>query len=450
MPLQLRSNFFRYVAPGVASMWVYALYTMADGMFVARGVGPDALAAVNLSIPFNCFVLALGVLFAMGASTKMSISLGEGRPEEASRIFTQNIITVAAVGGALSLAAFLCPEFLARLLGAEGATLEYTVKYLRYISLFGVCSMVSYNLELQLKAEGAPVIAMLGTAAAGLANVGLDALFVLKYGWGVEGASLATGISQCVCMTFFLVYFVSKSKRIRFCPFRFSLGTLGDTLRLGVSGFVGELDASFTSLLYNRVILHVAGGKGLVAYTVVAYVQNLVANTMMGISQGACPLISYSFGARDVASERGYRRLAYRLLGASGAVATILTELFAPALASLYLSPGLPSFPVAVEALRLYAPVFLLLGFAIFFINDFMAVDRGGTAFRLSLLSLGFVCVAVVVMGYAMGAVGVWLSAFAAKALIVPVALLMKRKASITARQPRCKPDPELPCPECE
>lgn len=424
----IKRNFIRYVAPGVASMWVYAFYTMADGVFVAHGVGPDALAAVNLCIPFNCFALALGVLFALGASTKMSIALGEGDREEACQIFTQNIITVALVSVCLSLLVATNLEFFARLLGAEGATLGYTIEYLRYISLFSVCFLVSYNLEIQLKAEGAPFVAAVGTMACGLTNVGLDALFVLKFGWGVEGASLATGISQGISMIIFLCYFIWKSKRIHFCSFRFRWNRLKDTIALGVSGFVGELDASFTSLLYNRVIFHVAGGDGLIAYTVVAYVQTMVANTMMGVSQGVCPLISYSFGAEDANAERAYRCLALWTLGIGGVAATALTVLFAPALASIYLSPALPSFSLAVTALRVYAPVFLLLGFGIFFINDFMAVNRGGTAFRLSLLSLACVCIAVVAMGYTMGATGVWLSAFAAKAITVPVALLLKRK----------------------
>ncbi len=416
-------TFLRYVTPSVASMWVYALYTMADGVFVARGVNADALAAVNLCIPYNCLVLALGVLFGMGSSTKMSMALGEGDSREASRIFTQNIVTVAAFGLAFSIAAFLMRDSVALLLGASDATMDYTVEYLKYIALFSPCFMVSYNLELQVKADGAPVIAAVGTLACCITNVGLDALFVLVLGLGVEGASLATGIAQAASMLIFIGYFLFRGKHIRFAKFRFCLRRLKETLSLGVSGFVGELDASFTALLFNRIITRVGGGTGLIAYTVVAYVQTFVANTMMGISQGTCPLISYCCGAKDVDGERAYRRKALITLGATGALMTAGVIVFAPAISSAYLDASHAAYAVSVHALRWYAPAFLLIGFALFAVNDCMAIGRGGTALVLSLLSLGLTCVSVLALGLLLGSDGVWFSAAAAKILFLPVAL---------------------------
>lgn len=284
--------------------------------------------------------------------------------------------------------------------------------------------MISYNLELQVKADGAPAIATAGTLVCCVTNVGLDALFVLVLGLGVEGASLATGIAQAASMLIFIGYFLFRGKHIRFSRFHFCFQRLKETVSLGVSGFVGELDASFTALLFNRVITRVGGATGLIAYTVVAYVQTFVANTMMGISQGTCPLISYCCGAGDRDGERAYRRMALLALGVAGVLMTAAVILFAPAISSAYLDPSHAAFAASVHALRRYAPAFLLIGFALFAVNDCMAVGRGGTALILSLLSLGLTCVSVLAMGLLLGSDGVWLSAAAAKVLFLPAAFL--------------------------
>lgn len=427
---QCRKKFFRYVIPSMVSLWVYALYTMADGIFVARGVGPDALAAVNLCIPFNCFVLALGTLFAMGSSTKMSIVLGKGDNKEAGRIFSQNTVTVAVVGAAFSALVLWQLDLFARLLGAQEATLAYTKEYLHSIAMFAVCFMISYNLEIQVKADGSPMISTLGNLASGLTNIGLDALFVLRFGWGIKGAAIATGLSQAASMLLFLSYFLWKSKKIRFAAFRFQWKHLRETIVLGVSGFVGELDASFTSLLYNRVIAHVAGSTGLIAYTVVAYVQTFAANTMMGISQGVCPLISYSRGAQQTRQEQSYRKMTLWTIGIVGGATILLTECLAGPITGIYLNEAHAAYSVAVNALRIYAPAFILIGYALFSINDFMAIGRGGLAFRLSLCSLIMMCVFVVALGLLFGATGVWVSATAAKAGYLLIVLAVLRKSS--------------------
>ncbi len=147
----IKSRFIQYVLPSVAAMWVYTIYTMADGIFVARGVGEQALAAVNLCMPMINGAFSMGILFAVGASTKASIHKGRGDTQESNRVFTLGAMTVASIGLLATLFVLLLLPQLARLLGADAHTLPYVKGYLGIIGLFLPFYMTSYYLTTQLQ-----------------------------------------------------------------------------------------------------------------------------------------------------------------------------------------------------------------------------------------------------------------------------------------------------------
>ena len=174
----IKSKFLNYVLPSVAAMWVYTIYTMVDGIFVARGVGKEALAAVNISMPLINVAFALGILFAVGASTKASIYKGQNDGKKADRVFTLSTVTVACVG-------LIVAANVAKLLGATEETMEYVKSYLSVIIMFVPFYMTSYNLEVLIKADGFPKKAIKTSLAGAATNIILDALFVLVFHWGI-------------------------------------------------------------------------------------------------------------------------------------------------------------------------------------------------------------------------------------------------------------------------
>ena len=189
--MELRKRFLRFVLPSIASMWAFSLYTIIDGIFVARGVGETAMAAVDLSMPFTSLVFAIGVALAAGTSTLISISLGKGDLDRARGLFSQNLAVTAAVSLVITALALIFLEDIALFLGATADTLRYVEEYVGTIAVFAVFFTVSYNMEVQVKANGAPQISTVGVLSCGLMNVALDALFVLVFRWGVWGAALA-------------------------------------------------------------------------------------------------------------------------------------------------------------------------------------------------------------------------------------------------------------------
>lgn len=302
----LLKKFCRFVIPSIISMWIFALYTMVDGIFVARGVGEYALAAVNLSMPYTIFIFSVGLMMATGTSTLMAIFLGEGKEEEARNTFNQNLIILVAVGAIISLLTWFNLERIAYFLGAGPETIGYVKGYLGWISVFAVFFVVSYNMEIFVKTDGCPPLQMAGVMTSAVTNIVLDYVFVMKLHMGVEGAAIATGIAQVVSTTLFALYFGFRSKRLRFGRFKWNLKLYRRIIPLGMSDSITEMSGGLVIFLFNHMILSIIGNKGVVSYTVISYVNTLALNSMAGISQGVQPLVSFHYGAGE---QEKYRRL---------------------------------------------------------------------------------------------------------------------------------------------
>ena len=318
----IKSRFLQYVLPSVAAMWVYTIYTMADGIFVARGVGEQALAAVNLCMPMINGAFSMGILFAVGASTRASIFKGRGDTQESNRVFTLGAMTVASIGLLATLTVLLLLPQLARLLGADADTLPYVKGYLGIIGLFLPFYMTSYYLEVLVKADGFPKLAIKTSIAGALTNIVLDAIFVLVFHWGIEGAAVATGLSQAMTFSIYLRHFLARTPLRKaavsaangaaanaplptpaaanpgftFVRVRWQPQAVVRFAKLGLADCVTELSIGLCIFVFNRTLLAVSGSEGVVIYTVISYFGQLVLMTMMGINQGSQPLISYYYG----------------------------------------------------------------------------------------------------------------------------------------------------------
>lgn len=374
------------------------------------------MAAVNLSMPFTSLVFTIGVTLATGTSTLISIALGRGELDRARDYFSQNMAVTAAVSLAVTALALLFLEDVARLLGATADTLAYVKEYVGTIAVFAIFFTISYNLEVQVKANGAPQISTVGVLSCGLMNAALDALFVLVFHWGVWGAALATGLAQVTSTAVFLAYFHTHRERLRLGRFRPDLGAYRRIVPLGLSEGLNELSNGLVILLFNRTILQVIGEQALPTYTIISYVNTLVLMTMTGTAQGMQPLVSWSLGA-------GARRDCHRLLGYGAAAVALfaglsfaLGELGAPLIVAAFLDRDSAIFSYSVSALRVYAGSFLVMGFNIIFAGFSTAMERPGPAFAISISrSLVLLAASLLVLSALFGEWGIWAATLASE-----------------------------------
>lgn len=409
--MELRKKFLKFVMPSIASMWVFSLYTIVDGIFVARGVGETAMAAVNLSMPFTSLVFMTGILLATGTSTVISIALGREELGQARDYFNQNLVVTGMVSLALTAVVLLNLDRAAHFLGATEHTLAYVKEYVAVIAVFAVFFTISYNLEVQVKANGAPSVSTLGVLSCALMNVALDALFVLGFGWGVWGAALATGLAQVTSTLVFLLYFLTHRQRLKLGRFRPQLSVYRRILPLGLSEGLNELSNGLVIFLFNRTILGVIGEEGLPTYTIISYVNTLVLMTMTGTAQGMQPLVSFHLGAGEQKSCR--RLLKYALVSVTvfELMFFLLGELGAPVIVAAFLDRESGIFVSSVRALRLYGGVFLVMGFNVVFAGFFTAVERPAAAFVISFgRSLVFLAASLFVLSRLFGETGIWCS----------------------------------------
>lgn len=407
----LWKKFLKFALPSIVSMWVFSLYSMVDGIFVARGVGETAMSAVNLSMPFTSLIFMVGILLATGTSTVISIALGRGELEEARNCFNQNLAVTTAVSLLLTALVLLNLEEAALFLGATPDTLDYVREYVGTIAVFAVFFTVSYNLEIQVKANGVPQVSTLGVLSCAVMNIALDALFVLGFGWGVWGAALATGLAQITSTAVFAVYFLTHRERLRLGRFRPEPGIYRRILPLGLSEGLNELSNGLVIFLFNHTILRVIGEQALPTYTIISYVNTLVLMTMTGTAQGMQPLVSYALGA-------GRREDCHRLLRYGAAAVSlfaagsfVLGEAGAPAIVSAFLERDSAIFAYSVSALRIYTWSFLIMGFNVIFAAFFTAVERPVPAFAISVSrSLVLLSASLLSMSALFGDRGIWFS----------------------------------------
>ena len=429
VPAPTWKSFFRYVLPSLGAMVLFSSYTVIDGIFVAKGVSDLALAAVNLSLPFINILSGVSVLLTMGTSTLCAFALGSGEHRKAEEIFTQTVAVILAVSVVITVLVCIFAEPLAYLLGARELTIGYASQYLHIVCLFSVCFLLSYCLEVMVKVDGRPILAVFGVAVSAVVHVGLDYIFIFHLGWEVRGSALATGLAQLGSLLFFLGYFLSGKSNLRFRRFPLHPEYLKKILPLGVADCSIELMLGFLTLVYNHVILKTMGEAALPIYAVIAYITLIVSMIMQGIAQGMMPLVSLAVGHGDHAAVRTFFRQCMITVAAAEVLVEAVCQLAPGGVVSLLLEGDNALFPQAVSALRQYAVSFLFAGFSIALAGYFAALGRGGASVVQS-IGRGFVLLpgALLLVMALTGGAGIWWAAVAGEALSLGLGILLLRR----------------------
>ncbi len=381
----LLKQFFHFSAATVASLMVFSLYSIVDGLFVARGVGEYAMTAVNLSVPFVNLLFSIAVIFAVGTSTIIAYLLGQKNAQSANKLFSQNLATLVVIGVTISVLVLAFTEPLARLLGAEEVTLEYTIHYLQGLAPFAVCFMISYNLEVLVKTDGRPRLALVTVCVGCVTNCVLDYLAIFHWGLGIWGAAAATGASQLLTCIIYLTHFLGKHTTFHPVRFRMDWKIYRRLLPIGISDGLTELCNGLMIFLFNHTILRCIGTDGLVAYTIIAYANTLVINITMGVSQGSQPLISFQNGRGDGTAIGKLLRYGLRTMCGIAAVCFTVLFLAAPKLVAVYLpEAGAEMLSFATDAFRRYSLCYLPVGFNIYIAGFLTAMERPLPAVSIS------------------------------------------------------------------
>lgn len=262
--IQLSDHFsygklLRFVMPSIVMMVFTSIYGVVDGLFVSNFVGKTSFAAINLIMPLLMIFGGVGFMLGTGGSALVAKTLGEGKQEQAKRYFTMMVYTTLIIGIAVSVIGIGVMEPVAVLLGADEAMLPECVLYGRITMIFNVSFMLQNVFQSFLITAEKPKLGLAATVAAGLTNMMLDALFIGVFRWGVAGAALATGLSQCVGGIIPLVYFICpNTSLLRLTKTRLEFGPILRACGNGVSEMVSNVTASVVGMRRRRVGGHIA------------------------------------------------------------------------------------------------------------------------------------------------------------------------------------------------
>lgn len=311
MKIQLSDHFdykrlLRFVMPSIIMMVFTSIYGVVDGLFVSNFVGDTAFAAINLIMPVTSILGGVGFMLGTGGSALVAITLGEQKGELANRYFTMMIWISIIVGIVLSIVGLAVMKPIAVLLGATDGMLSHCVLYGSITMGFNVSFMLQYALQAFLIAAEKPNLGLVTTVAAGVTNMVLDALFIAVFNWGVAGAAIATGLSQCVGAVIPLVYFLrSKSSPLRLIKTKLEVKPILKACVNGSSEMISNATSAIIGIIYNFQLLKYAGESGVASYGVLMYVQFVFAAIFIGYSMGSAPIISYHYGAGNHSELRG-------------------------------------------------------------------------------------------------------------------------------------------------
>lgn len=411
-PKQIRSDFIKYVSLNVLGMAGLSCYILADTFFISKALGAKGLAALNLAISIYSIIHALGLMFGIGGATRYTILKAHRDDEEANATFTQTVLSGLAFGGLFLAAGLFFARPLTVALGADEDTLMLTETYLRTILCFSPCFILNNILLAFVRNDRNPRLSMAAMLIGSFANIVLDYVFIFQLSMGMFGAAFATCLAPMISIGVLSLHILQQKNRFRLILCQLRLQRLGAVLSLGISSFITEVSSGIVLIVFNLVILGIAGNTGLAAYGIVANVALVAAAVFTGVAQGIQPLASVGCGTNDrhlLSVLLGYT-LALSLALAAGIYAFIL--MFSGSIIAVFNSDGITELAaIAEEGFRLYFSGFFFAGINITMAAFLSASDHPGAAFAIS-ITRGCVAILplILLLPWMFGLDGVWLS----------------------------------------
>ena len=402
---------FRYALPSTMAVWIFALYTMVDGMFVGRGVGPDALAAVNLVLPYISIMFAISILVTIGAATIVGVKKGAGKHGEASRLFSTTIYALLIFGATVCTLSYIFIDEIAWMLGARGHLIPLVKEYLQTLLMFNTFYLVAYSMEVFVKVDGFPKRELFAICCAALTNIVLDYILVIELGMGLRGAAIATGTAQMLQGILLLLHFMGKYKVTGTLKFVRVLPSIKEVMRfvkIGLPDCVTEMSAGLILLAFNNAILMYLGTSELTAFSVIGYANNLMLLTMIGLTQGMQPIVTFLRGRQAYEDIIAVVHLTIRaaFVICTGSYAFVF--FFGDSLAAMFLSDA-ELISQSHQLMKIFCTAFIFLGLNVVISGFFTALELPVRAGAISLLRGGVLAMALLAVFPAIfGAQGIW------------------------------------------
>ena len=402
----------QYAIPAIIAMTASSLYNIVDSIFIGQGVGPLAISGLAVTFPFMNLGAAFGAMVGVGASTLISVKLGQ-RDYGTAQLVLGNVVTLNTIIGIVYT--IVCLMFLDPILyffGASADTIVYARDFMEVILLGNIFTHMYLGLNAVLRASGHPQKAMYATINTVVINTILAPIFIYGFEWGIRGAAIATVIAQIVSLIWQFKILTDKNEllHLRRGIYQLQSKIVKNMIAIGLSPFCMNVASCFIVIFINQGLKEYDGDLAIGAYGIVNRLTFICVMIVMGITQGMQPIAGYNYGAQQYHRVNEVLKLAIWGATAVTTFTFLVGELIPELTVSIFTTDeGLISR--AAEGFRISVLVFPIVGFQMVTSNFFQSIGMANKAIFLSLTrQLLFLLPGIIILPTFMGAAGIWWS----------------------------------------
>lgn len=373
--------------PAISAQLINALYNIVDRIYIGQGVGDVALTALGVTFPIIMIISAFASLVGMGGAPRVAIKMGEGKNDEAENILGNSFIILIGLSVVLTAVFMIWGRPLLMLFGASDATIDYANSYMLIYVAGTIFVQLALGLNSFISTQGFATMSMLTVVIGAVANIILDPIFIFVFDMGVQGAALATIISQAISAVWVLQFLCSKKSRIkihrRYFPLRKEI--ILPVLALGVSPFIMQSTESLVNICLNSSLQRYGGDIAVGAMTILSSAMQFCMLPLLGLTQSAQPIMGFNYGANQM--DRVKRTFRFLFISAvSYSTLIFLIAQFAPQVFVGMFTNKAELFDKASWAIRIYMGGAFMLGVQNACQQTFVALGQARTSLCLALL----------------------------------------------------------------
>ncbi len=422
----------KYSVPAIIGMMVNALYNVVDRMFIGNipNVGPMAITGLGVTMPITTIIIAFGVLIGIGATTNISIKLGQGKREEAELIIGNSLSLAGITGILVTVIGLIFSDKILTLFGASSQTLYYAKSYMDILLIgviFSILGMVFNNI---IRGDGNPKLSAVIMGVGCVTNIILDAVFIFGFNMGIQGAALATVLSQGITAIWGLLYYLRGKSNLTFRKSSLKLNKyiVSGIFAIGSAPFAMQIATSLVQVISNNSLKIYGGDLAIGAMATISSIIMIFLMPVFGIVQGMQPIVGFNYGAKNY--DRSKKTLKLTLLSSS--VLFILGSLviqFAPQVLVGMFNKDPQLMDITISGLRKYALAMPIVGISIVGTNYIQSIGKAKIAMVLSLLRQVIILIPIIlILPKFLGLDGVWFAQPASDiiASVITVIVLVK------------------------
>ncbi|HEY4662104.1 MAG TPA: MATE family efflux transporter [Candidatus Humimicrobiaceae bacterium] len=408
----INSLLFKFSAPAIIGMVTGALYNITDTIFVGKGVGSLAIAALSIVLPIQFIIMGIGTMIGVGTASIISRALGRNKKDIAQSAFGNAFILNLMISVVCMTMFYAFMEKLLVFFGASAQVLPYAREY-AYIILIGFI-FLSFSISSNsfIRAEGNPRAAMYVMAIGAVLNIILDPIFIFVFDMGVKGAAIATVISQAISTIYVFLYIIFGGSvfKLKLSVFKIKVSVMKEILLLGFPSFISSATASIIILIFNRLLLFYGSDLYIAIMGIGLRMLSLIQMPLLGITQGFCTIAGFNYGAKL------YPRVKKLLVIAVGWTVAIagsgfLVMMIFPAFVISFFSNDVNLISKGTNILRIVIICFPFIGVQMLGGGLFQAMGKAAPALILTMSrQVLFLIPAAFLLPLIFGLNGVWLS----------------------------------------